>query len=217
MTAPGRFLADALPLALQCTVSAITRTAQGWALRTQEQGDVPERFDALVLAVPAPQAVPLLNAVAPDVAAVAGQARMRACWTLLLRYDTPLQLPLDAAFINQGPLRWVARDQSKPGRLPAPDTWVLHASADWSQAHVEADAEEVASAMLAAFADLGAPAPQAWTAHRWRYADTEPALHLEHCWDRHRQLGLCGDWLNGGKVEGAWLSGHGLARAMAQP
>jgi predicted NAD/FAD-dependent oxidoreductase len=23
---------------------------------------------------------------------------------------------------------------------------------------------------------------------------------------------LCGDWLNGGKVEGAWLSGRGLAR-----
>jgi renalase len=29
-------------------------------------------------------------------------------------------------------------------------------------------------------------------------------------------LGLCGDWLHGGKVEGAWLSGQALAaRLMA--
>ena len=27
-------------------------------------------------------------------------------------------------------------------------------------------------------------------------------------------LGLCGDWLNGGRVEGAWLSGFNLALAL---
>ena len=29
-------------------------------------------------------------------------------------------------------------------------------------------------------------------------------------------LGLCGDWLNGGRVEGAWLSGFNLALALKQ-
>jgi predicted NAD/FAD-dependent oxidoreductase len=42
----------------------------------------------------------------------------------------------------------------------------------------------------------------AWSAHRWRYADTEPALDKGCVWDAGR-IGLCGDWLNGGKVEGA--------------
>ena len=48
--------------------------------------------------------------------------------------------------------------------------------------------------------------------HRWRFADTESSLDRNCCWDEDARIGLCGDWLNGGKVEGAWLSGRGLAR-----
>lgn len=29
-------------------------------------------------------------------------------------------------------------------------------------------------------------------------------------------LGLCGDWLNGGKVEGAWRSGRKLAQQIVE-
>jgi predicted NAD/FAD-dependent oxidoreductase len=58
---------------------------------------------------------------------------------------------------------------------------------------------------------LNGPAPDAWTAHRWRYAQPQPALSLGCTWDADITLGLCGDWLNGGKVEGAWLSGRALA------
>ena len=54
------------------------------------------------------------------------------------------------------------------------------------------------------------------TAHRWRYADTEPALTQGHWWDATACVGMCGDWLNGGKVEGAWLSGQSLAHQLQQ-
>ena len=76
--------------------------------------------------------------------------------------------------------------------------------------------EAVADTLLRAFAELGAPPPEAWTAHRWRYADTEPPLDACHVWDVDRRIGLCGDWLNGGKVEGAWLSGRSLAQDVLQ-
>jgi renalase len=61
----------------------------------------------------------------------------------------------------------------------------------------------------------GAP-PQAWIAHRWRYADTEPALDTGYAWEPNLGVGMCGDWLNGGKVEGAWLSGRALAQQVLQ-
>ena len=70
--------------------------------------------------------------------------------------------------------------------------------------------------MLQAFAEHGGPAPQRWTAHRWRYADSAPALQDGCGWDAQAGLGLCGDWLHGGKVEGAWLSGLKLAEALLQ-
>ncbi|WP_300435346.1 NAD(P)-binding protein [Zoogloea sp.] len=215
MTAPARFLADTLPLTAQTTITRLERTPAGWQITSAEHGQLPGHFDAVLLAVPAPQAVPLLEAVAPDLAAIAAGAVMRGSWALMLRYDAPVALSFDAAFVNCGPLRWIARDNSKPGR-GAQETWLLHASAEWSEAHIEETPEAVAAALLQAFGQLGGPAPQAWSAHRWRYADTEPALDKGCVWDAGLRIGLCGDWLNGGKVEGAWLSGQALARQVAQ-
>jgi predicted NAD/FAD-dependent oxidoreductase len=125
-------------------------------------------------------------------------------------------VPFEAAFVNHGPLRWIACDSAKPGRGVTAPTWLLHANAAWSEAHLEDDAEQVAAALLAAFRELGGAVPQHWSTHRWRYADTETALQLGCAWQAQPRVGLCGDWLNGGKVEGAWLSGQRLARQMLQ-
>ena len=73
----------------------------------------------------------------------------------------------------------------------------------------------VGERLLAAFGELGGPAAQSFTVHRWRYADCQ-AGELGSAWDPQRGIGLCGDWLHGGKVEGAWLSGRHLARQLLQ-
>ena len=73
MTAPARFLAEALPVTLQCTVDGIENTASGWQIDSREQGRLSGSFDALILAVPAPQAVPLVSGVAPGLAALASR------------------------------------------------------------------------------------------------------------------------------------------------
>lgn len=165
------------------------------------------------MAVPAPQAIPLLQECAPDLADVARQANMRGCWAMMLQYDTVIDLPFDAAFVNEGLLRWVARNSSKPGRTGA-ECWLLHATAEWSETHMEAAPDIVAGAMQDAFTALGAPLAKSWAVHRWRYADTQPPLQHGAIWDNDIGMGLCGDWLNGGKVEGAWLSGHSAAEAL---
>ena len=221
MTAPAALLAKTLALARGVTVVGLEREHE----RGLERGHDGERwrllldkadgdsFDAVVLALPAPQAAPLLAALAPGLSALADSAVMQACWTVMLQFDAPLSLPLDAAFINGGPLRWIARNNSKPGRAGF-DTWVLHASAEWSGEHLEDDAARVAQTMIAAFCDLGGAQPQGFAVHRWRHAMARPALDVACAWDAQQHLGLCGDWLNHGTVEGAWLSGRALARAM---
>ena len=214
MTSPAAWLVQNLGeharTQWQTTVQKLERHADGWAITSAEHGALSQRYDAVLLAVPAPQVVPLLSPVWPAGAAGAACARMRGSWAVMLRYASPVTMPWGGAFINAGPLRWVARDSSKPGRKGA-ETWLLHASPEWSDAHLEDSAESVAAALLAAFAALGGPAPLAATAHRWRYADTEPALTQGSGWSASLRLGLFGDWLNGGKVEGAWLSGRALA------
>lgn len=211
MTAPAHWLAQGLQVHSRLTVQTIESSEGGWTLHCAETGAPKAVFGTVLLAMPAPQATALLGEHAPGLSGVAARAGMRACWALMLRFDAPLTWDFDAAFVNQGPLSWIARDTSKPGR-PRGETWVLHATADWSHDHLEDDPAEVASALLKAFSDLGAPGPAAWTAHRWRYATNAPALTEGCAWDSVARLGLCGDWLHGGKVEGAWLSGQALAQ-----
>ena len=213
MTAPARFAARNATLLSSHTINCMTRTEDGWALESAEHGPLPDRFHAVVVATPAPQAVPLLTPVAPEFAHVANQTTMLPCWALMARYEDTVPLPFDAAFINNSPLAWVARDSSKPGRQ-GPETWVLHASAAWSEAHLEVTPEDAIAVLQAAFVDLGAPKASAVSAHRWRYADVAPGSAPGFCHDEDLQLGVCGDWLHGGKVEGAWLSGHKLAHQL---
>lgn len=227
MTSPAAWLVQGLQQVGECTqtrwqttVQRLDRQADGWALTSAEHGLHAQRYSAVLLAVPAPQAVPLLQPMAAAGTAVAASARMRGSWAVMVRCPAPVPLPWDGAFINDGPLRWVARDSSKPGRTvpPGMETWLLHASPVWSEAHIEDSADAVTGTLLAAFAALGGPSThlvQA-TAHRWRYADTEPALTQGHWWDATACVGMCGDWLNGGKVEGAWLSGQSLAQQVLQ-
>ena len=50
--------------------------------------------------------------------------------------------------------------------------------------------------------------------HRWLYADCERYLTIGYQLDHQQKIGVCGDWLNGGKIQGAWLSGLNLAHAI---
>jgi predicted NAD/FAD-dependent oxidoreductase len=135
MSAPAGLLADALPVSVGTTIKHLQRQPDGWQLLSAEQGWLDERFDAVELAVPAPQAATLLQALAPGLAQVARGATMRGSWAMMLRFSRPVELPFDAAFVNAGPLRWIARDSSKPG-CSGLETWLLHASAEWSDEHI---------------------------------------------------------------------------------
>lgn len=210
MNAPLAWLASGMVIKSRFTICDIQHDESGWRLRSEEQGEHPERFDALLLALPAPQAGALLEPLLPLTALQAASVVMKPCWTAVLRLERPYDPGYDAAFVNRDPLRWLARDSSKPGRA-GDEVWVAQASAEWSAAHLEAADEEVVAHLTAAFRELGGPAPSAVTVHRWRYAKSAAQSRQRAVWLPAVQVGLCGDWLCGGRVEDAWLSGKTLA------
>ena len=120
----------------QTTVQPLqAHTGDGWLLHSPEHGTEPQRYQTVLLAVPAPQAVPLLAGVTPQATDLARIAHMRACWSVMVRCPQPVTLPVDGCFVEHSPLRWIARDSSKPGRN-GPESWMLHATHTWSEAHV---------------------------------------------------------------------------------
>ncbi|MCT2559341.1 NAD(P)-binding protein [Tsuneonella sp. YG55] len=169
-------------------------------------------YDAVVLAIPAEQAVPLLALHDFAMMRAALNARSQPCWTGMFVFDRPLG-GLPPVIRGQGALAWAARNSAKPGR-PEPETWVVQASAQWSGERIEHAPEEVAELLLAALASATAspvPDPVAAAAHRWRYA-LSAGTGDGALWNGDIGLGACGDWLLGPRVECAWLSGRDLAR-----
>ncbi|MCD0246986.1 FAD-dependent oxidoreductase [Xanthomonas melonis] len=214
MSAPARALAASLDVRMRAGVQALERSGTGWAVNIgTATAATTQVVDAVLLAVPAPVAAALLADHAPALAQLARSAQMHPAWAVVLRFATAVDPGYDALFVNAGPLRWVARDSSKPARTGA-ETWLLHATASWSQAHADATPAQVITSLLPALAVLGLPLPQACDARRWGAASTDPPRQIGYVWDAGLGLGLCGDWLAGGKVEGAWQSGTALARAV---
>ncbi|NOK11184.1 NAD(P)/FAD-dependent oxidoreductase [Corallococcus exercitus] len=215
MSAVAKALADGLDVRFGVRVDRMERDGRAWRL-TSETGEDLGLADVVVAAVPAPQAVPLL-AGAPALAAQAGTARLSPCWAVMARFEETLAVELDGAFVEDSPLSWVARDTSKPGRAPG-ERWVLHGSPEYSAAHLEETAEEMAPKLVEAFGKaLGRDvrAVEA-VAHRWRFAMPAPPLEATALYDATLGLGACGDWCAGPRVEGAFLSGVALARRIAE-
>ncbi|UXA49765.1 FAD-dependent oxidoreductase [Xanthomonas prunicola] len=210
MAAPARALAAHLDMRLSTEVRALQRSGQRWRVAFA-QDTATHMFDAVLLAVPAPNSAGLFAQIAPALAMIAQQAHMHPAWALMAHFDGPVDPGYDALFVNTGPLRWVARNSSKPARACV-ETWLLHATAEWSQVHCDATPADVIASIVPEFAALGLPMPRSCDASFWTVASSNPALQIGCVWDAQLGLGMCGDWLAGGKVDGAWQSGIALAQ-----
>jgi len=217
MSAITRGLLKDVTVNFSCRISEVFRGKQYWHLQDTD-GCSHGPFAKVIVAVPAPQATPLLAAT-PKLAAVAAGVQMEPTWAVALGFDTPLDTPMQGCFVQECALDWLARNRSQPGRDEHLDTWVLHATSSWSKQHIDLQKEAVIEQLLGDFAELvgcAVPAPSFTLAHRWLYA--RPAGTHEWGVLADADLGLyaCGDWCLSGRVEGAWLSGQEAARRLIE-
>jgi renalase len=222
MPALCRALLKDLPLHTLCTIDGVRRSGATWSLESGG-ATVADGFDAVALAIPSQQAAALLGVHHPDWAARAQAVPMLPVWVLMGTTDAPTTgCDWDLALPASGPLTLVLRNDAKPARavLAGEAQWVVHATPDWTGAHLDTQADQVQAMLQAALADCvgGAPAWRFAAVHRWLYATLatlaavpgdEPAAGA--WWDADIGLGVCGDALAGGGVEGAWRSGRALA------
>lgn len=212
---PAR-LAAGMPVQQGIEITAIEKRA-GLYLLQSAQGPLPGLWSRVVLAMPAPQAMRLLGDVDTTLAARVAEASLAPCWAMLGVFPAGFagaHTALRPAAPN--PIAW-ARRQTTPLGAASAEAWVIHASAEWSRAHLEASPETVQALLLAAWAALlGATALPCLHAevHRWRYALVERPLGEPCLWSPSLQMGTCGDWHLGPRVELAWTSGVTLANTI---
>ena len=210
MNAPIHHMADALDVRWATRVDSIESTQEDWLLHI---GARQHLFHKAIIAVPAEQAAILLAGHQDGWASRAEASTSKPCWAVMAVFGN--RLPLGDTF-RGNTVSWAARNSAKPGRGGG-EHWVIHASPEWSAANIEAGQADAASAILSAFVSetgIATQEPLHLAAHRWRFAMADPAPGAPHVWDAGAGLGACGDWLSGPRVENAWISGDGLAKAV---
>lgn len=211
MNSPGKYLAKHLSIYFNQTIDHINRQNGQWLIHSVEAGTIEQKFDWLVLALPAPQAFALTKLVDSSMKEVNTPFNMQGCWTVMASFAEKSTMNFDAAFINGEIINWISRNNSKPGHEGL-ETWTIHANPQWSQQWIELDKDEAIKRILECAKRIGLDCQNAQiSVHRWRYASgsLDPSPEIKKVEDI--KLGLCGDWLHGGRVEGAWLSGFKLA------
>jgi renalase len=201
--------------------------ASKWQIQSTKEGiEQPTLggFDAIVLAIPNVQASALLEkAEQTHLQQITQTAQMSPCWAMMLVYegelskqDKKLVKDFNGKRYKDSTVAWIGRELSKQSRT-GPERFVVHASPEWSQQHLEADEAFVLTELLAEFAKLtGIHAPPSSNrAHRWRYAHVAKPVQTANTqsfvWDSKSAIGMCGDWCSGNSVQDAFVSGLELA------
>lgn len=211
MNAVLKHLAVGLDCRYQWRAERLRREQDSWVIESADPGSS-LRARYLLITAPPLQTSALLRGQSA-LAAIADQVPMTSCWAVMLGFDKVIQADFDAAFDNEGPLIWLARNSSKPAR--AGETWLLHANPQWSDQHLEAEPGQICEHLLTAFQhrvpSAAARAPSWVNAHRWRYALAPQPLMRECLSEADTGLVVAGDWCAGNRIEGAWRSGLAAA------
>lgn len=224
MTAISRALSTHANVVAETRIESMIRTGKGWVLTDSKEEEVGV-FDQVIITTPPAQARDLLtHSHLPELAAQLDNAvsRVLPCWAVAAHFAENPWPRHEGMRCNDPALFWVANNSSKPGRTSSGQAekgtwWVLHANPEWTERNVNASPDQVKSELIAAFRELTGTEVEVTEAisHRWLYARSEGGANPGHLWFAGQGIGVAGDWLSGGRVEGAFDSACSLVAALS--
>lgn len=207
-----KMLAEGLDLRFETLVARFQRTDSGFDLNG-------EAYDALILTPPAPQTSALLEA--------SGELRpiqnvsYRACLSVLLGFDQPLEVPYHALIEpeQRHPLTWLSIESAKcDDRAPAGSSaLVAQLSPAYSKQNYEGEDAQIVTDTLDYLSRLYGDAwrkPVVTDVKRWRYSLPESLALFEKVNASNSKLIIAGDYLLGGRVEYAFETGVQAAQRL---
>src|SRR6476469_423542 len=232
MNAIGKYLAEGVEIWFGRRVQAICTTDnQMWHLSLEVTDDnlqTPQELiaKAVVVAIPAPQAVMFLNSeigFKSDFIDKLRSVEYNPCITVMAGYPATKQQDLSnlnpqwksVSFPDNSDLAWVGLDSSKRLDQQQP-VFVVHSSANFAERYLEAgDLETVGRELLDRTSEYLMPwlkQPEWLQVHRWRYAFCRNPLPVS-CLPAGGTLPLvcAGDLCGEGQIEGALRSGLAAA------
>lgn len=205
-----KHLSEGLTIHTKTKITSLKRQKEFWEL-LDEQGNIHRGYDWVITTVPSPQAAELLTPFFKhyeDIRSI----QMRPCFSLMLGFSEKFPLEFDAAHVANTDVSWIGVNSSKPGRSNLP-ALVVHSTERYAEEHLESDRDLIMKALCAETSRIigrDVSGADSKVLHAWHFANNHRHVSSPCFIDQGLKLAACGDWCQGGRVEGAFSSAANL-------
>jgi len=174
------------------------------------------QFKSLIITCPFPQLKKLAkNYLNKKILKL--KVQMQPNITVMLALKNQKTLPISSIKFNDDILAWAANENSKKRFKSNTNLWTLQATLKYSKKTINKykNDKSVMNQLITRFLELTGFKKNKIIfkkIHGWKYSYNYEKTPYLSIWDKKINLGICGDWFNGPKVENAWLSANDLAR-----
>jgi len=174
------------------------------------------QFKSLIITCPFPQLKKLAkNYLNKNILKL--KVQMQPNITVMIAFKNQKNLPISSIKFDDDILAWAANENSKKRFKSNINLWTLQATLKWSKKTINKykNDKSIMSQIIMRFLKLTGFKKDKIIfkkIHGWKYSYNYEKTPYLSIWDQKINLGICGDWLSGPKVENAWLSANDLAR-----
>jgi len=174
------------------------------------------KFKALVLTCPFPQLKKIAKKYL-DRKISRLKIQMQPNITVMIAFKNQKNPPISSIKFDDETLAWAANENSKKRFKSNFNLWTLQASLKWSKKTINKykNNKSIMDQLISRFIELTGFEKNNVIhkkIHGWKYSYNYKKTPFLSNWNKKYQLGICGDWFNGPKVENAWISANDLAK-----
>ena len=174
------------------------------------------QFKSLIITCPFPQLKKLAKQYL-DKKILKLKVQMQPNITVMIAFKNQKNLPISSIKFNDDILAWAANENSKKRFKSNINLWTLQATLKWSKKTINKykTDKSIMNQLISRFIKLTGFEKNKIIfkkIHGWKYSYNYKKTPYLSMWYKKINLGVCGDWFNGPKVENAWLSANDLAR-----
>ena len=185
-----------------------------WEIKLDDK--TKHQFKALILTCPFPQLKKLAERYLEKKVSNL-KIQMQPNITVMVALKNKKELPISSIKFDDNMLAWAANENSKKRFKSNLNLWTLQASLKWSKKTINKykTNKSIMNKLISKFTQLTGLEKNKIIykkIHGWKYSYSYQKTSLLSNWNKKYQLGICGDWFGGPKVENAWLSANDLAK-----
>ena len=174
------------------------------------------QFKSLIITCPFPQLKKLAKQYL-DKNILKLKVQMQPNITVMVAFKNQKNLPISSIKFDDDILAWVANENSKKRFKSNINLWTLQATLKWSKKTINKykTDKSIMNQLITRFIKLTGIEKNKIIfkkIHGWKYSYNYEKTPYLSIWSKKNNLGICGDWFSGPKVENAWLSANDLAK-----